>query len=211
MTHRFAELMFTPSVKRIQEDMGSRGAYERLEGPQAPALDRLGEAERRFIASRDSFYMGTTSETGWPYVQHRGGPPGFLKVLDERTLAFADYGGNRQYVSVGNLVHDDRVSLFLMDYGARRRLKILGRVRLVDPQAEPGILAAVHDNEGVRAERVLVIALQAFDWNCPQHITPRYTEQEVQQMIEVARRGPAAGTEPDPPGSASPAADGAQK
>lgn len=180
MTHRFAELMFTPKVKAVQEHMGSRAAYRRFEDADAPARDRFGEVERAFIAHRDSFYMATVSESGWPYVQHRGGPPGFLKVLDERTLGFADYRGNRQYVSVGNLAANDRVSLFLMDYVNRRRLKILGHVRVVDPGNDPELFDRLRDEAyGARVERGLAIALEGFDWNCPQHITPRFTEAEI--------------------------------
>jgi uncharacterized protein len=179
MAHRFAQLMFTPTVRAVQESLGSRGAYARLDAPEAPAHDRLGETERAFIAARDSFYMASVSETGWPYLQHRGGPIGFIKVLDERTLGFADYKGNRQYVSVGNLRTDDRVSLFLMDYPNRRRLKILGRARSVGAD-EPALLARLHDaGYPARVERGLVMTLEAFDWNCPQHITPRYTEAEI--------------------------------
>lgn len=180
MTHRFAELMFTPAVKAVQERLGSRGAYERLEEPDAPARNRLGDGERAFITARDSFYMATVNERGWPYVQHRGGPPGFLKVLDDRTLGFADYKGNRQYVSVGNLMVDDRVSLFLVDYPGQRRLKMLGRVRLVDVSREPAMLERLRDGAyEARIERGMVIALEGFDWNCPQHITPRFTRAEV--------------------------------
>lgn len=180
MSLRFAELMFTPTVKGVQEQQGSRGAYERFEEPDAPARDRFTEGERAFIAARDSFYMATVSETGWPYVQHRGGPTGFLKVLDDQTLGFADYRGNRQYVSVGNLLNDDRVSLFLVDYPNRRRLKILGRARIVDLRAEPDILARLRDDDyDARVERGMIIRIEGFDWNCPQHITPRFTEAEI--------------------------------
>lgn len=183
MTHRFAELMFTPAVKDVQERMGSRGAYEKFEAPEAPARDAFTEREAAFIAARDSFYMATVSETGWPYVQHRGGPAGFLKVLDDRTLGFADYRGNRQYVSVGNLGGDDRVSLFLVDYPNRRRLKILGHARAVEAAAEPELLWWLRDDYDARVERGVVITLEGFDWNCPQHITPRFTEAEIASAI----------------------------
>lgn len=184
MTHRFAGLMFTPAVKALQERLGSRGAYERFEEPDAPARDRFGEGERAFIAARDSFYMATTSETGWPYVQHRGGPPGFLKVLNDRTLGFADYSGNRQYVSVGNLTTDNRVSLFLVDYPNRRRLKILGRAKIVDGRGESETIDRLrHGDYDARIERGVVIAVEGFDWNCPQHITPRFTQDEVNEAV----------------------------
>lgn len=180
MTHRFSELMFTPTVKGVQEAAGSRAAYARAEEPDAPARDRLTAREAEFIAARDSFYMATVSETGWPYVQHRGGPKGFLKVLDDRTLGFADYRGNRQYVSVGNLMSDDRVSLFLVDYPNQRRLKMLGHARLVDAAREPSIIARLRDAYDAKVERGIVIALEGFDWNCSQHITPRFTEDELE-------------------------------
>jgi hypothetical protein len=183
MGHRFAELAFTPRVKTVQQEQGSRHAYEKFEGGE-PANDRLGDAEAAFIAARDSFYMATVGETGWPYVQHRGGPPGFVKVLDERTLGFADFRGNRQYVSVGNLRGDDRVSMFLMDYAAKRRLKLLGHARIVTAESDPQMLQrlALPDYRA-RIERGFVVRVAAFDWNCPQHITPRYTHGEVEELV----------------------------
>ncbi len=188
MAHRFAQIMFTPAVKDVQARMGSRGANERFDDPATPEGDRLGPAERAFIAARDSFYMATVSETGWPYVQHRGGPPGFLKIIDACTIGFADYRGNRQYVSVGNLTRDDRVSLILVDYPNQRRLKIVGRSRLVDPRSDPELIARFRDeNYNARVERAMVIDIEAFDWNCPQHITPRFTEAEVAAAVAPLR------------------------
>lgn len=187
MTHRFGALMFTPHVKALQEEEGSRASYARLEDPDAPARDRLEDRETDFIAARDSFYMATVSETGWPYVQHRGGPPGFLKVLDDRTLGFADYRGNKQYVSVGNLATDDRVSLFLMDYPNQRRLKLLGHARAVDATSDPALLARLQDRYPAKVERGIVITLEGFDWNCPQHITPRFTEAELAEALAPIR------------------------
>ncbi len=180
MAHRFAELAFTPAVKAVQTCQGSRRAYARAEAPGPRQPDRLGPEEAEFIATRDHMFLATVSETGWPYVQHRGGPPGFLRVLDEHTIGFADFRGNRQYVSVGNLGGDDRVGCILMDYPAQRRLKLLGRARAVDPEAEPDLVARLRlpDYEA-RVERGIVIAVEGFDWNCPQHITPRYTRDEV--------------------------------
>jgi predicted pyridoxine 5'-phosphate oxidase superfamily flavin-nucleotide-binding protein len=184
MALRFAELMFTPHVKAEQEKAGSRQSYARMERPEAPARDRLGPGEADFIAARDSFYMASVSETGWPYVQHRGGPPGFLKLLDERRIGFADFRGNRQYVSVGNLKTDDRVALFLMDYPNQRRLKLLGHAREVTQDAEPELVARLRDPAyGAVVERGIVIAIEGFDWNCPQHITPRFTEAGVQTAV----------------------------
>ena len=183
MGHRFAELAFTDRVKAVQEREGTRGSYARFEGGEAHH-DRLGPAEAEFLAARDSLYMATISETGWPYVQHRGGPKGFVKVLDERTIGFADFRGNRQYVSVGNLQGDDRVALILVDYPNRRRLKLLGRARAITAEDDPVTLGRL-EVPGYRAkvERGLVIAVEALDWNCPQHITPRFTEEEVTAAV----------------------------
>lgn len=179
MTHRFADIAFTDAVKAAQTHYGTRAQAERMAlhgGPNAS----LGPREIDFIATRDSFYMATVSETDWPYLQHRGGPTAFLKVVDAGTLAFADFGGNRQFVSVGNAARNDRVSLFLMDYANRRRLKLLGRLRMHDAADAAAELVAAVDlpGYGARIERVAVIRVEAFDWNCPQHITSRYTEGE---------------------------------
>lgn len=184
MNSRFAQLAFTPAVKRLQELDGSRASYARGEaGAQAP--DALGAGEAQFIAERDSFYLSTVSETGWPYLQHRGGPAGFLKVLDAHTLAFADFQGNRQHVSEGNLAGNDRAALFLMDYPNRRRLKLLGRVRVTDAAEEPALAAALAQaGYGAKVERIMRIRVEAFDWNCPQHITPRFSEAELAPVVE---------------------------
>ncbi|MCB1547170.1 MAG: pyridoxamine 5'-phosphate oxidase family protein [Hyphomicrobiaceae bacterium] len=176
MGHRFLDIAFTDAVKAVQQRQGSRGAYAAREGGGVDVNDRLGAGEASFIAERDSFYMATVSETGWPYVQHRGGPKGFLRVLDESTIGFADFAGNRQYVSVGNLAANDRVSLFLMDYPNRKRLKILGRARLVGGDEGDVMAKLTHPGYRARIERGLLITIAAFDWNCPQHITPRFAD-----------------------------------
>jgi predicted pyridoxine 5'-phosphate oxidase superfamily flavin-nucleotide-binding protein len=187
MPHRFAELAFTPAVKAVQERQGSRESYERF-AARSPANDRLGPDEVAFLAERDSFYMATVSETSWPYVQHRGGPPGFVRVLDERTIALADFRGNRQYVSVGNLAGDGRVALIFMDYVHQRRLKVLGRARVVEIADDPALLARLAlPGYDARVERAMAIAVEAFDWNCPQHITPRFTEPEILQLVAPLR------------------------
>jgi hypothetical protein len=187
MGHRFAELAFTPAVRAAQEARGSRGSYARLEGGP-PRNDRLGPEEAGFLAERDGFYLATVSETGWPYVQFRGGPPGFLRVLDERTLAWADLRGNRQYVSVGNLAGDDRVALIAVDYAARRRLKLLGHAETLEVGADDG-LAERLAVPGVDApvERAVRVRVAAFDWNCPQHITPRFTLDEIEAAARPLR------------------------
>jgi ferredoxin-NADP reductase/predicted pyridoxine 5'-phosphate oxidase superfamily flavin-nucleotide-binding protein len=187
MARAFAKISFTPDVQAVQTEMGSRMAYRAAELGVAEEA-ALGDAEQAFIAERDSFYQATVSQTGWPYVQHRGGPKGFLKVLDDRTLGYADFSGNRQYISVGNLRGDDRVSLLLMDYPQRRRLKIWGRARVVDERSEPELLAKL-ESPDFRApiERGVLIQVEAFDWNCPKYITPRYSQHEVEALIEQSR------------------------
>ena len=189
MSHRFAEIAFTDTVKAAQERHRTRAQNERLETHGGPN-DTLGPAEAEFIAARDSFYMATVSETGWPYVQHRGGPAGFLRVLGPRQLAFADFRGNTQYVSVGNLVHDNRVALILMDYPRRQRLKILGRARSVDStELDPEMLRRVEmPTYRGRVERIVLIDVEAFDWNCPQHITPRFTQAEVDAAVQPLKQ-----------------------
>jgi uncharacterized protein len=182
----FLELASTPSVKAAQAANGSLGLWERFAGDRTS--DRLTVDEIEFIATRDSFYMASVSESGWPYVQHRGGPPGFLKVLDEKTLAFADFSGNRQYISLGNLSVDGRVSLILMDYPHRARLKMFARAEIRKLADEPELAAklALPGYRG-RPERAYVLHLETFDWNCPQHITPRFTEAEVNTALEPTR------------------------
>jgi len=181
MGHKFAQIAFTDSVREVQQALGSRAGYASLdEGEDFNHL--LSEREAGFISARDSFYMASVSETGWPYVQHRGGPNGFVKIIDTQTIGFADFSGNRQYVSVGNLRKDDRVSLFFMDYPNRTRLKLLGRVRLIDDD-EAELLAQLEvDDYRAQVERGFVIHIEAFDWNCPQHITPRYTEADIESL-----------------------------
>ena len=175
----FGGLVFTPLVKMLQERYGSRRQYARMEAADTgPA--RLGDFEREFLAERDSFYWATTGITGWPYVQHRGGPKGFLKVIDDRTLALADFRGNKQYISTGNLLSDDRVAMILVDYPRRARLKILGHVEVLEGEAAQPWLEQV-SVPGYKAvvERVFLVHVEAYDWNCPQHITPRYTAEEI--------------------------------
>lgn len=183
MTRRFFEVAFTPNVKRIQEELGSRAAYARMEDTPSES-DRMSELEAAFIAARDSFYMATVGETGWPYVQHRGGPAGFVKILGPSTFGIADFRGNRQYVSVGNLKHSARASLFFMDYAARKRLKVMARATSVDLDSQPGLAVKLVDADyGAKVERGLVFEVEAFDWNCSQHITPRYTAEFVEARV----------------------------
>lgn len=185
MAYGFLDIAATPSVKAAQAANGSAELFARIKADRS--FDRFTEAEAQFIAARDSFYLATVSETGWPYVQHRGGPLGFLKLIDDRTLAFADFRGNRQYISLGNLNANDRASLILMDYPNRRRLKIFARMEVKELDGElaekvllPGYKA--------RLERIIVLHLQAFDWNCPQHITPRFSEAELKLALDPMLR-----------------------
>lgn len=187
MGHQFAEIAFTDSVREVQEMNKSRERYSRMEeGEDHNHI--LGDREKAFIQARDSFYMASVSETGWPYVQHRGGPQGFMRVLDEKTLGFSDFTGNRQYVSVGNLRKDNRVSLFFMDYPSRRRLKLLGRVNLIDLDDAELLSRLEIDDYRARVERGFSIQVEAFDWNCPMHITPRFTENEIEDRIAELKR-----------------------
>ena len=178
MSYGFLDIATTPSVRAAQAAMGSDRIWRDFKGHRE--FDAFTDNEVAFISQRDSFYMATVSETGWPYVQHRGGPPGFLKVVDEKTLAFADYRGNLQYISVGNLTADDRASLILMDYAGRARLKIYAHVEAVplDANKELKTLVTVPGYKA-KPERILLLHLVAFDWNCQQHITPRFTEGEI--------------------------------
>jgi uncharacterized protein len=188
MGKSFAKIAFTPLVQKQQALHGSRSMYERVE-KSGPPGDRLTSDERRFIAARDSFYMASTSETGWPYIQHRGGLPGFIHVLDDQTIAFADLRGNKQYISVGNLQHDDRVALFFMDYPNQTRLKILGHAEIREgAEAEELVRQLRSPEEKSPIERVIVAHVDAFDWNCPQHITPRYTGEEIMAFMEPTRQ-----------------------
>lgn len=204
MGRKFAEIAFTDSVKAAQTRYGSRranGALERARNPR----DRLTAVEIAFIQKRDSFYQATVSETGWPYVQFRGGPAGFLKVLDTQTLAYADFRGNVQYLSVGNIAAEERVALILMDYARRQRLKIWARAAVVDLEGEPDLVRRlVEPGYPARIERAVVMSVEALDWNCPQHITPRFTAAEIDQGLAGTSRRQAA---PGSFGSCDPASD----
>lgn len=183
MGNKFSEIAFTDNVKSAQETSGSRSSYARMED-RVDTNHLLGPTEAAFIAARDSFYMATVSQTGWPYVQHRGGPAGFVRVLGETALGFADFRGNRQYISVGNLVKEDRVSLFFMDYPNRTRLKLLGRARAVELDDTATLEKLELPDYRARVERGIVIKVEGFDWNCPQHITPRFTSADIADAVQ---------------------------
>jgi len=184
MATKYLDLMFTDAVRRAQTQY--YGQAGRIAG--APDRDPLGRAEAEFIATRDSFYVGSISESGWPYVQHRGGPAGFLRVINETTLVFADYKGNRQLLSTGNVSVNDRMALFLMDYKNRDRLKILGHARIEDARAHPELTEQVTDLDmRSNVERLVFIDVVSFDWNCPKYITPRYSADEVEELTGPLR------------------------
>lgn len=188
MTTAFAEITFTDAVKAAQDRNGSRASYARLQRPEAPRRDRLTAKERQFIIARDGFYQATVNADGWPYVQFRGGRPGFLRVLDAQTIAYADFSGNKQYLSAGNLAGNDRIALILMDYAGRRRLKLWGRVCLVDAADDPLLVERLADPDyRATIERAVLITIEALDWNCPQHITPRFTEAELDAILAPVR------------------------
>lgn len=184
MARQFLKTFFGADALAMQEAAGSRAAYARMMTGAADAPDPIGPHEEAFIAERDSFYLASRTDDGWPYIQHRGGPLGFLKVLTDNRIAFADFSGNKQFITTANLIRDDRVALFLMDYPHRRRLKIAGHARAVTADADPALIAALA-MPGYRAtvERAIVIDVVGYDWNCPQHIAPRFTEAEVQAAV----------------------------
>ena len=185
MSRSFPEVAFTPLVKKQQELHKSRRQYARMEEALQTSSDALGRSEQAFLKLRDSFYMASVSETGWPYIQHRGGPAGFVHVIDSNLIGFADLRGNKQYISLGNLQHDARVALFFMDYPNQTRLKILGRVEIhEDDAAAPALFESLRPADPTAIiERAILIYVEAFDWNCPQHITPRYTLEELEPSL----------------------------
>ena len=188
MSESFYEIAFTPGVKEQQSEHNSRRQYERMETALA-GHNRLGPDEQHFLSLRDSFYMASVSETGWPYIQHRGGPPGFVHVLRPDLIGFADLRGNKQYISLGNLSHDDRVALFFMDYPNQTRLKILGHAEIHEHDDAAAILIEKLRTTEPNAviERAILIRVSGFDWNCPQHITPRYTLAELESQLSPLR------------------------
>ena len=184
MPKAFATISFTDSVKAAQSLYGSRERNQSFELSDNPG-NKLNEFEAEFIQARDSFYQATISENGWPYVQHRGGPAGFLRVIDHETIGYADFSGNKQYLSVGNLNANPRVSLILMDYPNRRRLKLWGTVRIVHESEEPETIARLEvPSYRARVERGIIIHIEAIEWNCPQHITQRYSKTEVDSIVK---------------------------
>jgi len=188
MARAFAEIAFTPEVLAEQARQGSAGSYAKFLKAEAAPGDEIGPEEADFITRRDGFYQASVTETGWPYVQFRGGPVGFLKVLDSKTIAYADFRGNRQYLSVGNLRGDDRVAMILVDYPNRRRLKVWGHAKIVDIKDDPALVARLHDPDyRAKPERAVVITIAALDWNCPQHLPQRLTLEELEPILTPLR------------------------
>jgi len=184
MTDRYLEIATSDAVKDLQERWGGRSAYSRFEsGPLTS--NQLGPEEIAFIEDTDSFFLASLNESGWPYIQHRGGPPGFLKVLENNRLAFPDFKGNRQYLSFGNILKNPHVSLFLIDYPARARLKIFGHAKLVEGDSVPEALRKIEGNPAATTvERAMIVQVEAFHWNCSKYIVPRFTEAQVRAAID---------------------------
>lgn len=190
MSKHYAAIAFTDDVQAVQRDHGSETFYarKRIAGEAAPGPDPLTEDERAFLAEQDSWYVATVSESGWPYVQHRGGPKGFLRVIDDHTIGWADFRGNLQYISTGNVTGNDGVALIAVDYARRSRLKIFGHARIVTAAEDPELIRALgHPDYDAVVERAVVVSVDAFDWNCPQHITPRYTLAELEPALADVR------------------------
>jgi uncharacterized protein len=184
MARNYIRTIFTDQARTLQERDGSRDGYARMEGDAPTTIDELSDREAEFVSARDSFYMASITADGWPYVQHRGGPPGFLQVLPGNRLGFADYRGNRQFVSMANLTENPRVALFLVDYPNRRRLKMVGMASVVTAEEDAALVARLMpDGYKAIAERAFLIDIIGFDWNCPQHITPRFTESEIAAAV----------------------------
>ena len=186
MAKNFAALAFTREVKEMQEKMGSRSAYARME--RDTYVDGLTENEIEFIAERDSFYMASIGKNDFPYIQHRGGPKGFLKVLDSKRLGFIDFKGNMQYITVGNIATNNNVALIMVDYPSRSRLKILAKAEIIELKNDPALynLLDLADYK-FKPERMVVLNIEAYDWNCPQHITPRYTVADIEEAFSAHR------------------------
>ena len=186
MAKNFATLAFTDTVKAMQEKLGSRASYARME--RDTYRDGLTQNEVGFIAQRDSFYMASIGENNFPYIQHRGGPKGFLKVLDSKRIGFIDFSGNMQYISVGNIATNNNVALIMVDYPARARLKILAKAEIVELKDDPVLYDLLEINDyKFKPERMMVFNVEAYDWNCPQHIIPRYTAEEVEEAFSSQR------------------------
>jgi predicted pyridoxine 5'-phosphate oxidase superfamily flavin-nucleotide-binding protein len=191
VSKHYGSIAFTDAVVGVQREYGSDGFYgrKRVQGNAAPGIDALTDDEREYLAERDSFDLATVSETGWPYVQYRGGPRGFLRVVDDHTIGWADFRGNLQYISTGNVGGDDRVALIALDYAHQRRLKIFGHARVVTVAEDPTLVESFADPAyDAEVERAVLVTVEAFDWNCQQHITPRFSAAELEPHLAPLRR-----------------------
>ncbi len=187
MAKNFASIAFTDAVKAIQEKNGSRASYARME--QHTYVDGLTENEIDFISQRDSFYMATIGDNGYPYIQHRGGPKGFVKVLDARRIGFIDFRGNMQYISIGNIATNNNVAIIMVDYPAKARLKIYAKAEIVELKDNAVLFEGLNlANYKFKPERMMVLHIEAYDWNCPQHITPRYTVEDIEEAFNSQRQ-----------------------
>lgn len=182
MGNKFNDIMFTPAVKELQRQQGSREIYGKIED-RPDFHHQLNADVETFLAERDSFYIASVTEDDWPYVQHRGGPKGFMRIVDGNTIGFADFSGNRQYISAGNFQQNDRVALFFMDYANRRRLKMIGHVETIGLDHADLLEKLDLDDYRAKVERGFLIHVKAFDWNCPQHITPRFDMEQVETLM----------------------------
>jgi len=184
MARNFASIAFTDAVRKLQEKFGSRASYDRME--KHTYVDGLTEQEIEFISERDSFYMATNSENGFPYIQHRGGPKGFVKVLDNKHIGFIDFKGNMQYISVGNIETNNKVSIIMIDYPSRSRLKIFATAKIVEISDDQPLYHLLDlSSYKFKPERMFVLTIEAYDWNCPQHITPRYTVDQIEEVFNA--------------------------
>jgi len=191
VSKHYGAIAFTDAVVDVQREHGSDGFYgrKRVQGKAAPGVDALTDDEREYLAERDGFYLASVSETGWPYVQFRGGPPGFLRVVDDHTIGWADFRGNLQYITTGNVSGDDRVALIVLDYAQRRRLKIFGHARVVTIADDAALVTSFADpGYDAEVERAVLVTVEAFDWNCQQHITPRFSAAELEPHLAPLRR-----------------------
>jgi predicted pyridoxine 5'-phosphate oxidase superfamily flavin-nucleotide-binding protein len=178
----YGQLAFTDTIKKMQEEAGSRSAYDRME--KMSVVDGLSENEINFIGDRDSFYMASFGENEYPYIQHRGGPAGFIKVIDNKTIGIVDFSGNRQYISTGNISKNEKVALIMVSYPQRARLKLYANAKIVDLEENAALYDLIKPADyKFRPERMMIFEIQAYDWNCPQHITPRYTTEEIEQAL----------------------------
>lgn len=187
MAKNFASIAFTDAVKALQQKNGSRASYARME--KMSYVDGLTEHEMDFIAQRDSFYIASIGENGFPYIQHRGGPRGFVKVLDEKRIGFIDFRGNMQYITVGNISGNNKVSLIMVDYPGRARLKIYAKAEIVELKDNPELYEVLDLKQySFRPERMMVLHIEAYDWNCPQHITPKYSIEEIREAFALQKK-----------------------